>query len=72
MTGGILLKKPKQKKEKETAQVITQLDAVRDALVKIAKAEGYDRDYSLWIPPIKNPLFLDEIGEARKEQDKDF
>lgn len=39
---------------------------------KIAKAEGYDRDYSLWIPPIKNPLFLDEIGEARKEQDKDF
>lgn len=49
MTGGILLKKPKQKKEKETAQVITQLDAVRDALVKIAKAEGYDRDYSLWM-----------------------
>ena len=72
MTGGILLKKPKQKKEKETAQVITQLDAVRDVLAKIAKAEGYDRDYSLWIPPIKNPLFLDEIGEARKEQDKDF
>ena len=26
----------------------------------------------MWIPPIKNPLFLDEIGEARKEQDKDF
>ena len=43
------------------ANSVTQLDAVKEYLAKVARENGYNRDYSLWIPPIANPIFIDDI-----------
>ena len=60
-SGSEIIRKKKIAKVSNPANSVTQLDAVKEYLAKVARENGYNRDYSLWIPPIANPIFIDDI-----------
>lgn len=39
----------------------TQLDAVVEYLSQVAQRNGYNNDYTLWLPPLSTHLYLDEL-----------
>lgn len=63
-TGMKIIGKKKTARVSSPANSVTQLDAVKDYLADIAIHNGYTRDYSLWIPPIANPIYTDDIDSA--------
>ena len=62
-SGSEIIRKKKIAKVSNPANSVTQLDAVKEYLAKVARENGYNRDYSLWIPPIANPIFIDDIDD---------
>lgn len=49
----------------------TQLDAVKDYLAKIAKANGYDHELQLWMPVLPTHMYLEEFEEFTKYRYQD-
>ncbi len=54
-----------QRKEK------TQLDAIKEHLAEVAKANGYDYQQQLWMPVIPDHIYLDEFEEFREHRFSD-
>ncbi len=48
----------------------TQFEAVRDYLAELAKNNGYNRQYNLWISPLENPLYLESVPNIRVNSEK--
>lgn len=66
--GGVAYK-IKHEKKSYTTQSITELDAVKEYLAIVAANSGYNRDYSLWIPPLSNPIYIEDIDELSPADD---
>ncbi|MBE6019097.1 MAG: type VII secretion protein EssC [Clostridiales bacterium] len=43
----------------------TELDAVRDHLAKVSSEAGYVTDHRLWLPVLREKIYLDEFEEFR-------
>lgn len=65
----------RKKREKQTISVhkTTQLEAVIMFLAQTAAEHGYDRDYSLWMEPLRNPIYIEDIErECPKSMDREL
>ena len=45
----------------------TELDAIKDYLAKVGNEEGYTGGHQLWLPVLREKIYLDEFGEFRDE-----
>lgn len=57
---GVWKKNSSQKKE------MTQLDAVKEYLNKIAKDNGYDHQHQLWMPLLPQYIYMNDFDEFKK------
>lgn len=46
----------------------TQLDAVKEYLAKVARENGYHHKFQLWMPVLKDHIYLDEFEQFRKNK----
>ncbi len=70
--GTIISKKRRIQPEKSSVKVISQLEAVCGYLKEVAASNGYNRDYRLWIPPISNPLYIEDIPDEKEGMSDGF
>ena len=54
------------KKRSRYKKEITQLDVLVRHLTQVAAEEGYRETYPMWMPPLRNPLYLEELEEYRQ------
>ena len=67
LTGRVELRYGGKQPASGKTEECSQLDAVRDYLIRIAREEGYRGEHQLWMPPLANPVYLEdfEVYSAR-------
>ena len=64
MTGNIIKQgRKKQSQQKER----TELDVVKDYLAKVSAEAGYETKHQLWLPVLRDRIYLDEFNEYSAE-----
>lgn len=60
-TGREELRYTKRKEKRSGRQEFTQLDAVKAYLGEVARQQGYKPIHQLWMPILRNPIYLEEF-----------
>ena len=62
-TGREELRYTRRKEKRSDRKEITQLDAVKAYLTEVAQKQDYRPSHQLWMPILRNPIYLEEFEE---------
>lgn len=67
VSGQVDIRYKKTRQRETNRKEINQLDAIKAYLARIAREDGYQNTHQMWMPVLRNPLYLEDLDEYKEK-----